>query len=268
MKRGGKSVGRPMKPTPFPELEKPIEEFKSARRMYGFHKNMNSPGFYLGSSQGPRRYLTKAIRELKKKQVNLVQEHIHSLSPQRHPVVIEESTQAFATRDTESSPFRGSRESPKPRFSVLRSIGESPKVHLSSTLPNQAGLTPTASIPMEVPIARRSVEPRYIERDLSASPVSVPRRISPISSEQRAPVLPVQELLAKYAAAPKKEGTMVHELAALPCFQAPRITRQSPKLRLTNPITGLAQKLTSETPDNKRGLGSYGALLMNNSSGM
>lgn len=260
-----------MKPTPFPELEKPIEEYKSARRMYGFHKNMNSPGFYLGSSQGPRRYLTKAIRELKRKQVNNAQaeiEQLRSLSPQHRPAVTEEPIQSSATRDSESSPFRGSIESPKVRVSVLRGAGDSSKVHLSSSLPYRAGLTPTASMPTEVPIARRSVEPRFVERDLSASPVAAPRRLSPILPGQKASEIPVKELLAKYVTAPRKEGKTVFDLAALPCFQAPRITRQSPKLRLANPITGLGQKLTSETPENRHGLGSYGALLLNNSSAM
>jgi len=256
-----------MKPAPFPELEKPVEEYKSARRMYGFHKNMNSPGFYLGSSQGPRRYLTKAIRELKRKQMNNAQaeiEQLRSLSPQHRPAVTEEPTPPFATRDSESSPFRGFKESPKVRLSALRGSGDSPKVHLSSTLPYRAGLTPTVSMPIEAPIARCSVEPRFVERDLSASPISAPRRLSPISPEQKAAEMPIKELLAKYAAAPRKEGKTVFDLAALPCFQAPRITRQSPKLRLPNPITGLA----SETPESKRGLGSYGALISNNGSGM
>ena len=268
MKRIGKSVGRTMKPAPFPELEKPVEEQKYARRMYGFHKNMNSPGFSLGSTQGPRRYLTKAIRELKRKQVHLVQaeiEHLRSLSPPQKITVVDGQLKPFATIDTEASRLQKVEESPKPSFSPLKKVGDSPKENLSSTLPFKARLTPTASMPNEVPVARRSVEPRTIERDLSYSPVTAPRRLSPISPNPRSPVT---DLLAKYVSSSRKESHVVHELAALPCFQAPRITRQHPKLRLANPITGLVINPTTESPESKRGLGIYGSLVLNSSSGM
>lgn len=56
----------------FPELEKvrarqPPAEYRSARRMFGFHKNMHSPGFSFGTNEVARRYLDKLMRETGRK---------------------------------------------------------------------------------------------------------------------------------------------------------------------------------------------------------
>lgn len=172
---------------------------------------MHSPGFYIGSTQLQRRYLDKALEEMRKKHG---EEKLGETERLRGELRRREEELERVKKEY------GQGRGPKLRETLRSELRESMMAQTG-----RKGLIEQENSNSPLIIPRASLSPTHI-RVKSESPI------------QSSPFSPSLSPFPHITPQLRNDTSYVHKLATLPLFQAERHTRNRPKLLVSNPITG------------------------------
>lgn len=167
----------------------------------------------MGSTQLQRRYMEKALGELRKKHMEEKQEETERLRGE------------LRKRDEELEKVR--KEYGQGRGPKLRETWKEEGSFLGRT--GKTGSKGQENAHSSLLIPRVSLSPAHI-RVKSESPV-------PSYAFSPSPLPPALPHITPHL---RNDTSYVHQLAALPLFQAERFTRHRPKRQVSNPITGIS----------------------------